>query len=378
MKTNAIVRIVLWSLVIILLVAILGSVLLGRSAFHSLSRIFRDEDSYAETFTPARLDENGVPIETAVPVAPLNPDETVRLPAEEIRDIAIEWAAGKILIQPIDTDEVQFFESDVTDIKNALVWKQRGSKLSIAFCDESVGNFLNFGGSSNLTKDLTIYVPNNWTLDSLEIDAASATLEVNDLRISEVEIDTASGACKFDNCTVRELDLDTASGDIRFYGFLDILDCDAASASVYAVLTNVPTRMDLDSMSGDLDITLPDGAGFTASVEGLSTDFSTDFETTNRNGSYVCGDGRCRISVDAMSGDVIIRKAAETVSETIIPTEVTDAVSTHHEHTESCTIDPDSCPDNHIHHDYSGDDSPTGAQSTSETTATHHPEEHHN
>ena len=31
----------------------------------------------------------------------------------------------------------------------------------------------------------------------------------------------------------------------------DILDCDAASASVYAILTNIPTRMDLDSMSGD-------------------------------------------------------------------------------------------------------------------------------
>ena len=81
MKTNAIVRIILWSLVIILLVAILAGVLLGRSAFRSLSRIFRDEDSYAETYTPARLDENGVPIETAVPVAPLNHDETVSLPA---------------------------------------------------------------------------------------------------------------------------------------------------------------------------------------------------------------------------------------------------------------------------------------------------------
>ena len=350
MKTNAIIRIILWSLVILLLVAILAGVLLGRSAFRSLSRIFREDESYAETFIPARLDENEVPLVTERPVAPLNPDETVSLPAEEIRDIEIEWAAGKILIQPIDTDEIQFSESDVTDIKNGLVWKQRGSTLSISFCEGSAGNFLNFGNDSNLTKDLTIFVPNNWTLDTLEIDAASATLEVNDLRIDEVDIDTASGACKFDNCTVKELDLDTASGDIRFYGFLDILDCDAASASVYAILTNIPTRMDLDSMSGDLDITLPEGAGFTASVEGLSADFSTDFETTNRNGNYVCGDGRCRISVDAMSGDVIIRKAAETVSETVVPTDIPSETETHH-HSESCTTDPESCPDNTIHHE---------------------------
>lgn len=374
MKTNAIIRIIVWSLVILLLVAILGGALLGRYTLRSFFRMVDRGESYVETFIPARLDEEAVPLETFVPVAPLNPEETVRLPAEQISDIEIEWAAGKILIQPIDTDEIQFSESDITDIKNALVWKQRGSKLSISFCEESVGNFINFGSNSNLTKDLTILVPRDWSCDTLEIDAASATLEVNDLTIQEVELDTASGSCKFDNCSIKELDLDTASGDIRFFGSLDILDCDAASASVYAVLTNVPTRMDLDSMSGDLDITLPEDAGFTANVEGLSADFSSDFDTTTRNGSHVHGDGHCRISVDAMSGDVIIRKAEQAVAETVIPTEIPSETQVH-QHTEHCTTNPDSCPDNSIHHDYSPDETSTGAHSTHETT---HHEENHN
>lgn len=335
MKTNAIIRIIIWSLVIVLLVGLLGGVLRQRSVLRTLSPLVeRDETGVVET------------MET--PLNSLVSEETVRLSADQITDIEIEWAAGKILIQPIDTDEIQFSESDITDIKNALVWKQRGTKLSISFCDESVGNFINFGYSSNLTKDLTIFVPLGWQCNSLEIDAASASLEVNDLTIQEVEIDTASGACNFDNCVVDQLDLDTASGDVRFSGILNILDCDAASASVYAVLDNVPTRMDLDSMSGDLDITLPADAGFTASVEGLSTDFSSDFETTNRNGSYVCGDGRCRISVDAMSGDVIIRKGGETPLETVVSTET---ITAHHEHTEQCTANPSSCPDN-VHHEH--------------------------
>lgn len=348
MKTNAIIRIIIWSLVIVLLVAILGGVLQGRSTLRSLARLFEHEDPIVESFLPARNSGESSPDETVTPVQPLESEETVRIPAEQISDIEIEWAAGKILIQPIDTDEVQFSESDITDIKNALVWKQRGTTLSISFCEESAGNFINFGNSTNLTKDLTILIPNNWHLNSLEIDAASATLEVNDLRIDEVDIDTASGACKFDNCTVRELDLDTASGDVRFYGYLDILDCDAASASIYAVLTNVPTRIDLDSMSGDMDITLPTDAGFTASVEGLSADFTSEFETTNRNGSYVCGDGHCRISVDAMSGDVIIRKSTEVPPETVLPTET---LPNHHEHTNQCTTDPNTCPDNTEHHE---------------------------
>ena len=367
MKTNAIIRIILWSLVIFLLVAILCGVLLGHSILRSFFQLFSDEGA-----VPSRITEDVVA--TEVPFHVTESEEIVRIPAEQIRDIEIQWVAGKILIQPMDIEEIKFSESTVADIKDTLVWKMHGNTLSIAFCEDAVGNFIGFRNTANLSKDLTLYVPRDWTCDSLKIAAASATLEANDLRINEVELDTASGACKFDNCIVKELDLDTASGDIRFYGFLDILDCDAASASVYAILTNVPSRMDMDSMSGNLDITLPDGAGFIANVEGLSAHFSTDFETTTRNGSHVHGDGHCRISLSAMSGDVIIRKAAQAVAETVAATEI-PGETTHHDHTDRCTTDPESCPDNNIHHDYS-DGSPThDTDHTTETT--HHEETHH-
>ena len=370
MKTNAIIRIILWSLVILLLLAILGGGLLGGHVIRSFFRLFSDEDSGWETAIPSRIVDEATPVETMPPVKTLEPENSVTLPAADVRDIKIEWVSGKILIQPMDVEAITFSESDITDIKNALVWEHRNNTLSIAFCEDAAGNFIGFRNTANLSKDLTIYVPRDWTCDSLKIAAASATLEANDLRINEVELDTASGACKFDNCTVKELDLDTASGDIRFYGFLDILDCDAASASVY-----VPSRMDMDSMSGNLDITLPDEAGFIANVEGLSAHFSTDFETTTRNGSHVHGDGHCRISLSAMSGDVIIRKAGQAVAETVAATEI-PGETTHHDHTDRCTTDPESCPDNNIHHDYS-DGSPThDTDHTTETT--HHEVENHN
>ena len=55
---------------------------------------------------------------------------------------------------------------------------------------------------------------------------------------------------------------------------------------------------------------LPEDAGFTVKLDTMSGDFESDFDTTLRNDSYVAGNGRCRIDVDAMSGDVTIRKAA--------------------------------------------------------------------
>ena len=114
----------------------------------------------------------------------------------------------------------------------------------------------------------------------------------------------------FPHSSIDKLDLDTASGNVRFTGGLQQLDCDAVSADIILKLTNVPGRLDMDTVSGDLDVTLPADAGFTVSMDTLSSDFESDFETTTRNGSYIAGNGRCRIDVDAMSGDVIIRKSA--------------------------------------------------------------------
>ncbi len=234
----------------------------------------------------------------------------VTLDAASIRDMEIEWAAGSIIIRPTDIQQIYIHEDTTAKNYEQMVWKVREGKVSIQFAENmkiSLGAGLNWG---DFSKDLIIEVPADWKCDSLEVDAAIASLEVSNLTIREMEFDGASGTCFFDNCTVEKLDVNTASGDVRFAGCLQQLDCDAASANIRLELNNVPRSMDLDTASGDLDVTLPEDAGFTVTMDALSSDFTSDFETTSRNGSYVAGNGRCRIDVDAMSGDVIIRKAS--------------------------------------------------------------------
>lgn len=307
MKRNAIARIIIWSIVLILLTG----TLLGVVARRSLQRhTFRESEAEPALTHPA---------ETAESIQ-FSSGEKNTFSATEVREIEIEWVAGDILIQPHDTDTITVREDGNFDAKYAMVLSCREGELKIKFC-ENTASKIGINNLNNLSKDLTIYVPRDWQCESLELDVAAAKVEVNDMTIQEVDFDGASGACEFENCTVKELDIDTASGDVRFIGELDILDCDAASASVYAVLSNTPSRLNMDSMSGDLDITLPTDTGFTLSMNAMSSDFSSDFETSMKNGNYVCGDGRCRINVDCMSGDVTIRKNTETVSpaETEVP-----------------------------------------------------------
>lgn len=259
------------------------------------------------------LDETHAEITTMETTASQEAEVTgygVALDAASIRNMEIEWAVGSIRIQPMEITEIRISEEGVNQDAEPMVWKVRDSKLSIQYSkntDHDFGMGLLLGSES---KDLTIQVPLDWQCNSLEIDAASASLEVNDLTIQEMEFDGASGTCVFNNCIVENLELDTASGDVLFQGSLNKMDCDAASANIVLDLKNVPKSLDLDTASGDLDVVLPADAGFTVKMDTMSGDFESDFATTMRNGSYVAGNGRCTISVDAMSGSVNIRKGA--------------------------------------------------------------------
>lgn len=231
---------------------------------------------------------------------------TTPTPVQDIFDISVEWVSGSIHILPTLGDQIQVSESGDTE-NCAMVVQQKNGKLSVEFCKPSLLNSI----SRNLRKDLVIEVPMNWNLEELEIDAASASVNVEGLTIRNVEFEGASGICEFSNCNVDILDVDTASGDVHFTGTLNKLECDAASSSFTGILANIPSQMEMDSMSGNLDLILPGDAGFTVTIEGMSSDFSTDFETTVNNKTYVSGNGACRIKVNAMSGDVSIRKGIE-------------------------------------------------------------------
>lgn len=289
MKTNAIIRIILFSLAILVL---LGILLAGLGVGLFMADF---DSSVTSTWHNTTTGEQGT---------------SVSFDADEIQELEIEWTAGTITLTPADnTDQIHIAESAVSNAKYQMICTQSPGKVSIEFCEE---NFSGFGISNavNISKDLQILVPEGWVCEELDIDAASASVNAADLVIKKVDFDGASGICTFENCLVESIELDTASGDINFSGTLDTLDVDAMSANCRIEVSNVPSRIDVDSMSGDLDLTLPEYCGFTVSLDTMSGAFSTDFKvsTSVDTKAFVHGDGSCRIHVNAMSGDVAIHK----------------------------------------------------------------------
>lgn len=289
MKTNAIIRIVLFSLAILVLL----SVLLGVLAFKSYRFDIKLRQDHIEAVTEQ------FELEYITP---------------DIRNIEIDWVAGSITIQkdPYAT-EITVHEIAPTGCEYIMVCKQSGQTLKIQYCDDAVSvfQFPSFGVNIDISKDLVITVPENWECDTLEIDTAAAEVIVNDLTVKELDFDGASGECKITNCDVGEMDIDTASGDVYFSGTLETLDCDAASANCTIEATNIPRSIKMDVMSGDLELILPPDAGFTCELDSMSSSFDTDFEFKMRDGQHICGDGSCKIKISGLSGAVSILKGIE-------------------------------------------------------------------
>lgn len=291
MKTNAIVRIVILSIVFIVL---LGILLAGIGLKGFLER--KDSNvRWEASHSPSASDGEQM--------------SEMYTTSSQIREIEIQWVLGTITIEAGDVDQVVYQETPVSDSRYRMVTKASSDELKIQYCSENAGlSFSMFGTEINVVKDLTITVPKDMTLESLEIEAASAEVIIRDLTIDEVSLDTASGKCELEGCRIGELDVDTASGDIRFNGSLNVLDFDAASAEFEGCFDNTPRRIKMDSLSGDIDITLPSDAGFTVSMDAMSSGITSDFETVIRNGDYICGNGYCQIEYSGMSGDITIRK----------------------------------------------------------------------
>ena len=120
MKRNAIIRIVLYSLALIVLLGILGT---GLGA-----KLYRTNHVTSETS------------QYAVPL--VSEDETVStvLEAKQVQELDIDWAAGSVsIIADEYATEITVIEPKMTQVKHQMQCNLKDGKLGIDFRKETVG-----------------------------------------------------------------------------------------------------------------------------------------------------------------------------------------------------------------------------------------------
>ncbi len=242
----------------------------------------------------------------------------------EIDEISIGWASGKVdvLYGEGDAITIETTPADL-DEDDKAEWKVAGTELKIR--EKPEFKMFNFFSPE---KTLTVTVPKGRIMKELSIDVASGKV-FSEINADELELDCASGSheivltepakkIRFDAASgsllltapkAENLDLDLSSGSADFtVAEVGEFEIGIASGNITGRMTSF-SEGSIDASSGDVDLWLPSSAGFTASVDQASGDFSSDLAMKVQGKKYVFGDGSGSLDIDTASGDVVIHEA---------------------------------------------------------------------
>lgn len=290
MKRNAIARIVIWSLVAVLLTSLL---VVGISS--SPSSFFTGDWSLGTigvTYKNSALYNVGGGTVT-----------------DEFQSIKVNWTNGKINIEAYDGEDTFISETEVAEKENKLRWRVEDGVLKI----QQMAAGMRFGLKQTPKKTLTVKIPSNVAegLKAVTSDSVSAEVTITGISASDkIEIDTVSGGANLKNIKTEKLDIDTVSGSIKAAGEFTELESDSVSGDVTVSSATPLKKLDCDSTSGNIRLTIPKNSGFTLKADTVSGDISCGLPTVSESKNRrVCGDGSADFETDTVSGDLIITSA---------------------------------------------------------------------
>ena len=207
--------------------------------------------------------------------------------AEEVSRLTIHWVAGSIRVEPSENATgISFRLTGEDDAKFPMVWSQSGDTLILSYAKTNkIPISVNV-----LRKDLVVTVPTGWTAKDIDIDIVSGDTTLTNVDVTGLTVENVSGELDFSG-SCRTAKVSTVSGDCTL------------------TLSSAPGSIDLDSVSGQLVVALPENAGFTAELDSLSGKLYSDFATTYQDDTMRYLDGACKITMDSVSGNLRIRQS---------------------------------------------------------------------
>ena len=272
--------------------------------------------------------------------------------SEDIRKIDISWLSGGVSVQAVgQTSQITVQEDATAELAEdeKLVCTVDGDTLRIRFMSDA--NRDGFEGEKFLTVSLPWELVKNAHFEEIDIETTSAYAYVSadaqkiklstvggDARVMgascpAVEIETVSGNAgvvdgtwgKVELSTVsgaielagdaESAEIETTSGKVDIAGALGALDFESVSGNLI-LATERALRLDAETESGSIYLTLPAQDGFTLDYETKSGAFRSAL--TEREGTLIaCGDHEAYYTVPALEGGEMSELEISTVSGTL-------------------------------------------------------------
>ena len=310
LKTNAVIRIIIWSVVALVLVGLLISGLSGdlRRSAESWGWYWGFNSSYANS---SEYNVGNGSVGT-----------------QDIEYIDVYWEQGQVNVETYGGTEIVFEETGNTSSDSRLIMRYHveGDRLVIRFGDSGI----RWTSFNSVEKTLNLKIPRTFTeYSGLAIETTSAAIAVNDVTVGgfvdtqsvsgkiditdvnceSLSLESVSGSINAENVTANTLATENVSGSTKVAGAISNAYMESVSGSILLVTSEMIWHTSIETISGSATLELPENDGFNVDYSSISGGFTCDFETYAHEDGIKYKMGGAQIYMETISGSMKIIKA---------------------------------------------------------------------
>lgn len=171
--------------------------------------------------------------------------------------------------------------------------------------------------------NVTLYVPAAYE-NNLDLYTVSGTIDAQDVKVSELNASNTSGSISVKGCESNKLYMNSVSGEVlvedgsfetvtanTVSGEIQMeaqrindFEADSTSGAISLSLSEMPARIEIDTVSGSATIKLPENDGFTLEYDTVSGGMDNDFAMAHD----MYKNGGSEIAIDTVSGGINLIK----------------------------------------------------------------------
>lgn len=204
-------------------------------------------------------------------------------------ELSIGWMAGTVTVETWNGNTISITETGAETEAEQVHWLLEDGSLDIEYCAAGTHKTLP-------RKELTVRIPQSLAgqLRRLGINGVSQDAVVTDMTAEQVWFYSTSGTLNFSG-GAEKLRLETTSGNMNVQ------------------LSKAPDHIEFDSVSGNLELTFPEGRGFEVDWDTVSGDFDCEFPGRKDDDEWVFNPEENyalwgEFDLDTVSGDVTIKQ----------------------------------------------------------------------
>ena len=207
--------------------------------------------------------------------------------SEKVENLEIDWYHDSVTIQAYDGNEVIISEtsdSALTDSTTMHYYLDSKGTLKIVFGKPGVS----MKGSEVPDKRLLVKVPRTLRLESVEVNGLGHNFRMDSVRCEDLEINSVWSQMFLNECEVENIEVN------------------GVSANLSATFSRMPEEIELNNVSGETTLWVPEDAGITLELNGIAHDFHSTLPVATKGKKRVIGNGACKIESNAVSGNLDI------------------------------------------------------------------------